>query len=89
MLQHMFYSFLGSLINLSRSLYLSSLPTPTHRQGYEASCFLQITDVLRQGAHLHQNVTSEEGRFWRDPGLLSQAKVVGAGRAVTRTPPWP
>ena len=72
MLQHMLYSFLGSLINLSRFLYLPFLP-----QGYEANCFPLLTDAPRQGVLFHWKLSSEEGRCWGRLVLRLQEEVAG------------
>lgn len=72
MLQHMLYSFLGSLINLSRLLYLPFLP-----QGYEANCFPLLTDAPRQGVLFHRKLSSEEGRCWGRLVLHLQEEIAG------------
>ena len=74
MLQHMLYSFLGSLINLVRLLYLPFLP-----QGYEANCSPLLTDAPRLGVLFHQKLASEEGRCWVRPVLCFQEEVAGRG----------
>lgn len=73
MLQHMFYSFLGSLIKLSRLLYLPFSP-----QGYEANCFPLLADALRLRAHFRGKLASEEGSFWGQLVSLSQDEVAGS-----------
>lgn len=72
MLQHMLYSFLGSLINLLRLLYLPFLP-----QGYEANCSPLLTDAPRQGVLFHRKLASEEGRCWGRLVLCLQEEVAG------------
>lgn len=63
MSQCMFHSFLGSLTNLSKLLYLSFSP-----EGHEANCSPLLTDALKQGAHFHQKLASEEGSCWGQAG---------------------
>lgn len=61
MLQHVFYSFLGSLINLGGllCLFLPGVMKPT------GSLSLQM---LGQEAHFHQKLASEDGSFREEAG---------------------